>query len=152
MFTFLAATQDIVIDGWALTMLSKYAIIYFSVVGKTDYFKIKLLMERENVAWSSTCNSVGQTIGWFLGNVIFLVLESDEFCNKYIRSVFGLESQNYGLVTFKCRWCRHSMVINWTTFGNSRFLPFFTSVYGLFWLCFHHFDDLGDVIQKRKTL
>ncbi len=24
MFTFLAATQDIAVDGWALTMLSKY--------------------------------------------------------------------------------------------------------------------------------
>uniref|UniRef100_A0A672MXK5 Solute carrier family 33 member 1 n=1 Tax=Sinocyclocheilus grahami TaxID=75366 RepID=A0A672MXK5_SINGR len=59
---FLAATQDIAVDGWALTMLS-----------------------RENVGYASTCNSVGQTAGYFLGNVLFLALESADFCNKYLR-------------------------------------------------------------------
>ncbi len=77
MFTFLAATQDIAVDGWALTMLSK-----------------------ENVSWGSTCNSVGQTAGWFIGNVIFLTLESADFCNKYLRPLFGFDSQTYGIVTF----------------------------------------------------
>ncbi|XP_067851442.1 acetyl-coenzyme A transporter 1 [Heptranchias perlo] len=72
MFGFLAATQDIAVDGWALTMLSK-----------------------ENVGLASTCNSVGQTAGYFLGNVLFLALESAEFCNKYLRS----ESQPTGIVT-----------------------------------------------------
>lgn len=76
MFTFLAATQDIAVDGWALTMLSK-----------------------ENVSWGSTCNSVGQTAGWFIGNVIFLTLESADFCNKNVRPLFGLDEQNYGMVT-----------------------------------------------------
>lgn len=76
MFTFLAATQDIAVDGWALTMLSK-----------------------ENVAWASTCNSVGQTAGWFIGNVVFLTLESADFCNKNIRSLFGYAEQTYGIVT-----------------------------------------------------
>ena len=37
---FLAATQDIAVDGWALTML-----------------------KRQNVGYASTCNSVGQTAG-----------------------------------------------------------------------------------------
>jgi PAT family acetyl-CoA transporter-like MFS transporter 1 len=60
---FLAATQDIVVDGWALTML-----------------------QRQNVSLASTCNSVGQTTGYFLGYVIFLGLESPEFCNAYLRS------------------------------------------------------------------
>ncbi|KAM8853317.1 acetyl-coenzyme A transporter 1 [Synchiropus picturatus] len=64
MLAFLAATQDIAVDGWALTMLS-----------------------RENVGYASTCNSVGQTAGYFLGNVLFLALESPDFCNKYIRVV-----------------------------------------------------------------
>lgn len=65
-------TQDIAVDGWALTMLS-----------------------RENVGYASTCNSVGQTAGYFLGNVLFLALESADFCNKYLR----FEPQPRGIVT-----------------------------------------------------
>lgn len=61
---FLAATQDIAVDGWALTML-----------------------KRCNVGHASTCNSVGQTAGFFLGYVAFIALESSEFCNNYLRSV-----------------------------------------------------------------
>uniref|UniRef100_A0A8C5MRR1 Acetyl-coenzyme A transporter 1 n=1 Tax=Leptobrachium leishanense TaxID=445787 RepID=A0A8C5MRR1_9ANUR len=72
MFEFLAATQDIAVDGWALTMLSK-----------------------QNVGYASTCNSVGQTAGYFLGNVLFLALESPDFCNKYLR----FTPQPKGLVT-----------------------------------------------------
>lgn len=75
-FTFLAATHDIVVDGWALTMLSQ-----------------------ENVSLSSTCESIGGTAGWFIGNVFFLVIESAEFSNKYIRRYIGFEDQAYGLVT-----------------------------------------------------
>ncbi|OCT78688.1 acetyl-coenzyme A transporter 1 [Xenopus laevis] len=72
LFEFLAATQDIAVDGWALTMLSK-----------------------ENVGYASTCNSVGQTAGYFMGNVLFLALESADFCNKYLR----ITPQPKGLVT-----------------------------------------------------
>ncbi|XP_030620950.1 acetyl-coenzyme A transporter 1 isoform X2 [Chanos chanos] len=72
MLAFLAATQDIAVDGWALTMLS-----------------------RENVGYASTCNSVGQTAGYFLGNVLFLALESADFCNKYLR----FEPREKGMVT-----------------------------------------------------
>ncbi|XP_048767279.1 acetyl-coenzyme A transporter 1-like [Ostrea edulis] len=72
MLNFLAATQDIAVDGWALTMLS-----------------------RRNVGWASTCNSVGQTAGYFLGNILFLALESADFCNKYLRH----EPQKTGVVT-----------------------------------------------------
>ena len=50
---FLAATQDIAVDGWALTML-----------------------QRHNVGYASTCNSVGQTAGYFLGFVFFMGLKS----------------------------------------------------------------------------
>lgn len=59
-------------DGWALTMLS-----------------------RENVGYASTCNSVGQTAGYFMGNVLFLALESADFCNKYLRA----EPRDVGIVT-----------------------------------------------------
>ncbi|KAI5711384.1 hypothetical protein M8J76_005034 [Diaphorina citri] len=54
---FLAATQDIAVDGWALTML-----------------------KRVNVSHASTCNSVGQTAGYFLGYVVFMAFESADFC------------------------------------------------------------------------
>ncbi|XP_062129569.1 acetyl-coenzyme A transporter 1 [Drosophila sulfurigaster albostrigata] len=61
---FLAATQDIAVDGWALTML-----------------------KRCNVGYASTCNSVGQTAGYFLGYVVFIILESKDICNWYLRDV-----------------------------------------------------------------
>lgn len=61
---FLAATQDIAVDGWALTMLKKC-----------------------NVGHASTCNSVGQTAGFFLSYVLFMALESPTFCNSYLRSI-----------------------------------------------------------------
>ncbi|KAG6443728.1 acetyl-coenzyme A transporter 1 isoform X2 [Manduca sexta] len=69
---FLAATQDIAVDGWALTML-----------------------KRCNVGHASTCNTVGQTAGFFLGYVLFLALESPYFCNKYLRT----DPEETGLVT-----------------------------------------------------
>uniref|UniRef100_A0A1B6MEX5 Major facilitator superfamily (MFS) profile domain-containing protein n=2 Tax=Graphocephala atropunctata TaxID=36148 RepID=A0A1B6MEX5_9HEMI len=69
---FLAATQDIAVDGWALTML-----------------------KRKNVGHASTCNSMGQTAGFLLGYVVFMALESADFCNTYLRSV----PQSVGIVT-----------------------------------------------------
>lgn len=69
---FFAATQDIAVDGWALTMLTK---------------------PNRNLA--STMNSIGQTAGYFLGYVVFLALESAEFCNNYLRSA----PEETGLVT-----------------------------------------------------
>lgn len=50
---------------------------------------------RCNVGHASTCNSVGQTAGYFLGYVAFMALESKDFCNKYLRTIPG----NEGLVT-----------------------------------------------------
>jgi len=49
---FLAATQDVAVDGWALTMLKP-----------------------KNVGYASTCNSVGQTTGWCLGYILYTTLE-----------------------------------------------------------------------------
>ncbi|CAB3374202.1 Hypothetical predicted protein [Cloeon dipterum] len=69
---FLAATQDIAVDGWALTML-----------------------KRSNVGHASTCNSVGQTAGYLLGYVLFMALESAEFCNSYLRS----QPEPHGIIT-----------------------------------------------------
>ena len=59
-FTFflLCATQDIAVDGWALEMLSK-----------------------KNVAWASTCNSIGLTAGYTVSFQGFLVLKSWDLCD-----------------------------------------------------------------------
>ncbi|CAM9721829.1 unnamed protein product, partial [Chrysoparadoxa australica] len=66
------ATQDIAVDGWALTMLSK-----------------------ANVGYASTCNTVGQTFGFFMAHVGFLALNDPGTCNRYIRTV----PQEYGLIS-----------------------------------------------------
>ena len=57
-FNFLAATQDVAVDGWALTMLKP-----------------------SNVGYAATCNSVGQTTGWIMGFVLFTTLESQGIVN-----------------------------------------------------------------------
>ena len=55
---FLAATQDIAVDGWALTMLPA-----------------------SHVGYAGTCNSVGQTLGYFLAFSGFLSLDRFEVCS-----------------------------------------------------------------------
>jgi PAT family acetyl-CoA transporter-like MFS transporter 1 len=69
---FFTATQDIAVDGWALTML-----------------------QRKNVGHAATCNAVGITAGIFIGYVVFLVLESKDFLNAYVFS----SPRDSGLVT-----------------------------------------------------
>jgi hypothetical protein len=58
-----------------------------------------LFLFRENVGWASTCNSVGQTAGYFLGNIVFLALESKDFANRYVRLPLQMEVQSTGLIT-----------------------------------------------------
>ncbi|KAJ3125576.1 hypothetical protein HK100_010733 [Physocladia obscura] len=58
---FLCATQDIAVDGWALTLL-------------TD----------ENKAYASTAQTIGLNSGYFLSFTVFLALNSKEFCVKYL--------------------------------------------------------------------
>nr|XP_039263177.1 acetyl-coenzyme A transporter 1-like [Styela clava]XP_039263178.1 acetyl-coenzyme A transporter 1-like [Styela clava] len=85
---FCAATQDIAVDGWALTMLSK-----------------------KNVGLASTCNSVGQTAGYFLGYVVYMALESKDFCNKFLRSV----PEETGIITLSGFMCFWSIVFIFST-------------------------------------
>lgn len=59
---FLVATQDIVVDGWALTLLSK-----------------------ENAGAAANCNAAGQTLGSFFGYGFFMALYSADFCNTWLR-------------------------------------------------------------------
>ncbi|KAK9804906.1 hypothetical protein WJX72_011247 [[Myrmecia] bisecta] len=68
----LAATQDIAVDGWALTLLS-----------------------RKYVGYASTCQTVGMNIGYFTSFTLFLALNDTDFCNNYLRAA----PQPQGIVT-----------------------------------------------------
>lgn len=57
------ATQDIAVDGWALTCLSSDALSY-----------------------ASTAQTIGINSGYFSSFTIFLALNSPDFANKYLRS------------------------------------------------------------------
>ncbi|KDE04992.1 hypothetical protein MVLG_04639 [Microbotryum lychnidis-dioicae p1A1 Lamole] len=69
---FFAATQDIAVDGWALTLLSK-----------------------DNLSYASTAQTIGLNTGYFLSFTVFLAFNSLEFSNKYFRS----QPLDYPLVT-----------------------------------------------------
>jgi PAT family acetyl-CoA transporter-like MFS transporter 1 len=74
---FLFATQDIAVDGYALTLLSK-----------------------KNRGRGPVCNSIGQNIGYFISFVGFLALNDAESCESIWRPLFRLPSNpNAGLVT-----------------------------------------------------
>lgn len=82
---FLTATQDIAVDGWAITMLKK-----------------------RNVAYAATCNQVGQTIGFSFSFAALLVFESKDFCNQFIFD----EPRDQGLITFAgfLRFCAFGFI------------------------------------------
>merc|ERR1719273_2554977 len=63
---FLTATQDIAVDGWALTILSE-----------------------GNRELQAMCQTVGQTFGYALAFPVFLALNSRETCTKW----FGTEQE-----------------------------------------------------------
>lgn len=69
---FLCATQDIAVDGWALTLLSPEALSY-----------------------ASTAQTVGLNTGYFTSFTVFLAFNSPEFANKYFRA----EPLDVGVVT-----------------------------------------------------
>jgi PAT family acetyl-CoA transporter-like MFS transporter 1 len=74
---FLLATQDIAVDGWALTMLSK-----------------------KNRGRGPICNSIGQNIGYFLSFVGFLALNDPESSEMLWRPLLRLPSRpGMGLVS-----------------------------------------------------
>lgn len=63
LLVFFCATQDIAVDGWALTCLSP-----------------------ESLSYASTAQTVGINTGYFMSFTIFLALSSPDFANKYLRS------------------------------------------------------------------
>lgn len=72
LLVFLCATQDIAVDGWALTILSK-----------------------QSLSYASTAQTVGMNMGYFLSFTIFLSLNSSDFANKYFRS----SPRDYGFLS-----------------------------------------------------
>ena len=74
--TFFTASQDVCVDGWALTLFSS-----------------------TNVIWQSTSQTIGQTFGRFLGSSFLLTFESANFTNQYIRQPLSFRPQSTGLFT-----------------------------------------------------
>lgn len=64
LMVFLCATQDIAVDGWALSLLTE-----------------------ENKMYASTAQTIGLNTGYFLSFTVFLAFSSPEFANSYLRSV-----------------------------------------------------------------
>ncbi|EPE24932.1 MFS general substrate transporter [Glarea lozoyensis ATCC 20868] len=65
---FMCATQDIAVDGWALTLLTP-----------------------GNISYASTAQTVGLTAGQFMSYTVFLAFNSPDFANKYFRAVPSTE-------------------------------------------------------------
>jgi len=57
---FFSATQDIAVDGWALTLLSP-----------------------ENLSYASTCQTIGLNTGYFASFTVFLAFNSEAFVQKW---------------------------------------------------------------------
>jgi len=72
LLVFLCATQDIAVDGWAISLLSI-----------------------QNISYASTAQTVGLTAGSFLSHTVFLALNAPDFANRWFRSI----PQDYGLLT-----------------------------------------------------
>ncbi|CAF1126626.1 unnamed protein product [Rotaria sordida] len=72
------ASQDIVVDGWSI-----------------------LLFTSSNPQWASTCQTIGQVIGYFLGSTILMTFESSNFMNKYIRKPLSLPQRSSGLFSLQ---------------------------------------------------
>jgi PAT family acetyl-CoA transporter-like MFS transporter 1 len=69
---FTCATQDIAVDGWALTLLTP-----------------------GNISYASTAQTVGLTAGQFMSYTVFLAFNSPDFANKWFRKT----PLDYGVMT-----------------------------------------------------
>ncbi|KAI0062645.1 hypothetical protein BV25DRAFT_1915799 [Artomyces pyxidatus] len=75
----IAATQDIAVDGWALTLLSQ-----------------------ENLGYASTCQTIGLNTGYFASFTVFLALNSEAFCARWglPRLLLGTYMQFWSVICF----------------------------------------------------
>lgn len=72
LLVFLCATQDIAVDGWAISLLSI-----------------------QNISYASTAQTVGLTAGQFLSHTVFLAFNAPDFANRWFRT----NPQDYGLIS-----------------------------------------------------
>ena len=72
LLVFLCATQDIAVDGWAISLLSI-----------------------QNISYASTAQTVGLTAGSFLSHTVFLAFNAPDFANRWFRTT----PQDYGLMS-----------------------------------------------------
>ena len=75
---FLTATQDICVDGLAITLFAA-----------------------TNPQWASTSQTVGQTLGRFTGFSFLLTFESANFTNRFIREPLSLPLTASGLISIE---------------------------------------------------
>ncbi|KAJ5632810.1 Major facilitator superfamily domaingeneral substrate transporter [Penicillium lividum] len=66
MLVLFCATQDIAVDGWAITLMSP-----------------------PNISYASTAQTVGLTAGHFLSYTVFLAFNSKDFANRWFRTIPG---------------------------------------------------------------
>lgn len=59
---------------------------------------------RKNVSWQATCNSTGYVCGFFIGNGMFILLESADFCNRILRPIFKLQAQKSGFIDIQSKF------------------------------------------------
>jgi PAT family acetyl-CoA transporter-like MFS transporter 1 len=71
---FLTATQDICVDGLAISLFAA-----------------------TNPQWASTSQTIGQSFGRFLGSSFLITLESANFTNRFIRAPLSLPLQESGI-------------------------------------------------------
>ena len=92
------------------------------------------------MGWVATCNTVGQTAGYFVGNVIFLTLESADFCNKYIYS----QHETHGLVTLAGLLQLICDVCDWKTIVST--------IWQYVWLIICNIDDANDLCNSDNNI
>lgn len=80
MLVFFCATQDIAVDGWAITLMSP-----------------------PNISYASTAQTVGLTAGHFLSYTVFLAFNSKDFANRWFRAIPG-EGGLLSLGTYLTFW------------------------------------------------
>ncbi|CAF5032333.1 unnamed protein product [Rotaria sp. Silwood1] len=86
---FLIASQDVVVDGLSV-----------------------LLFANLNPQWASTCQTIGQVIGYFLSSTVLIIFESSNFTNEYIRKPLSLPERSSGLFSLQ----------EFTFFGGAQFI------------------------------
>lgn len=133
---FLCATQDIAVDGWALTLLND-----------------------DNKTYGSTAQTIGLNTGYFVSFTVFLAFNSAEFSNKYLRStpldhgLFGLGSYLifWGIVFLLCDvWL---ILFKTETMGISEIIDDVGQVYKTVWQVFgmEHMQSLLVLLLIAKV-